>query len=313
MHGQDYVLCAMCPTPQIPAPGCCLTSSRGPIILHCAHRSGMIPIPGVTADRTGSKLPHMLASCPLLTAAGCYPQSPHLVLVTSALNNVTNFKKDIFVIGIDLDESSGSGANSSKQRGVSDGTLAGRLRAELATLLATPLHQRINARFFAGGATQPAAAALAATNGDAAPAPVTDGTARNDVGDGEEAHTDAGDKSGEDVAGQQRRGVDDGATGMVPSAAMRQSVALAEGLVDARVKASASNRKAGSKAKLGTQGRNRGPASLAACQAAALQKAVDSKRRRKAGAGANAKVPTAVVTTRASGGLDALAALSQCG
>jgi hypothetical protein len=171
---------------------------------------------------------------------------------------------------------------------VPDEALALRLRSELSALLATPLHQRVNARFFTGGSAQPVAAALVAAGGPAEQAPAADGKreAPGEHACDRKRRAQDGDVDTEG-SGAPRR---DKATS-VPLSALRESVALAETLVASRSQAAARTQAKGKREGAPASGkRKRGAASLAECRAAALERAVADKRRRKAGAAKTVRV-----------------------
>jgi hypothetical protein len=91
----------------------------------------------------------------------------------------------------------------------------------------------------------------------------------------------------------------------VPMHTMQQSVVLATSLVSAKTAAKTQTGAAAG----GKQERKRRALSMAECQAAALQRAVEAKKRKKVAGGFGGRTATAVVTTRSVGGLDALSAL----
>lgn len=64
--------------------------------------------------------------------------------------------------GVDLEEEPAGHEKGPKVRGMTDAKLAKKLRAELQAMLAQPLRQRINSKFFTGGTSQAVAKSLAA-------------------------------------------------------------------------------------------------------------------------------------------------------
>jgi hypothetical protein len=190
--------------------------------------------------------------------------------------------------GIDLDPTDAKQEKRSKQRGVSDQALAKRLRAELTSLLATPLHQRVNANFFTGGAAQPVAASLSARK------------------------RGKGDARGDDALDRDQQEVD--GANVVSTGAVQQSIALAQSLVDE--KQNSRNQLAQGASKQRSAGKSgkgvKRKATLAECQAEALQQALLRKQQRKAGSKAIRAVAGAGVKgidSRRLGGTNALQAL----
>lgn len=157
-----------------------------------------------------------------------------------------------------------------KHRGVSDKSVAASLRRELASLLAEPLRQGLSKRYVTGGMSREVAAAVSACAGG------NDGAAGRSDGPG-------------------NVGLDwQGAAG-----ALQKSLKAAEEIVASR----------GGAPELESVGaKKRKGVSLAECQAQALRRALEDKRRRKADRGATAKAAGAE-TLRKLGGADALGAV----
>eukprot|EP01025_Chloroclados_australasicus_P014539 TRINITY_DN16814_c0_g1_i2.p2 TRINITY_DN16814_c0_g1~~TRINITY_DN16814_c0_g1_i2.p2 ORF type:complete len:166 (+),score=27.92 TRINITY_DN16814_c0_g1_i2:57-500(+) len=143
-------------------------------------------------------------------------------------------------------------------------------------MLGSPLHQRINANFFTGGMSQHVATAMKTS--DATPADANESGARHEA---------------------------DLPHHVAAPSAMQQSLAVAQQIVDSRGKPQSDH----TETRVGGAGKK--PAgisrSLAASQAAALQKAVAAKRARKAGR--TKRSTGAVIAGRDAYGVDALAAL----
>jgi hypothetical protein len=179
---------------------------------------------------------------------------------------------------LDFDPKDVTRHKEAKQRGVSDKSLAASLRKELASLLSKPLHQRLSRRFVTGGMSQEVAAAIC-------------------------AHATASGVKG----GMPEHGVCwEGAAG-----AMQKSVQAAEEVVAAQAVAHKDKQLRVERAvESGSAGqKKRKSASLVQCQAQALHRALDDKRRRKAGRGFAHRQPACALTLRQSAGADALDAL----
>ena len=174
--------------------------------------------------------------------------------------------------GVDLDEGPSGHEKGPKVRGMSDAKLAKKLRAELQAMLAQPLRQRMNSKFFTGGTSQAVARSLAAAG---------TGTPGADAAGGEEPVD-----TNTQVA-------------VVDAAAMRESVAEAQRVVQRRAPGP---KAAGKKRKLKVM-------TMAQHQAAALQSALVAKRLRKArkAVAGSAQLP------RGEGGQGALAAIRAAG
>lgn len=176
--------------------------------------------------------------------------------------------------GVDLDEGPSGHEKGPKVRGMSDAKLAKKLRAELQAMLAQPLRQRMNSKFFTGGTSQAVARSLAAA-GAAAGAP------------------------GTDAAGGEGAGDTNARVAVVDAAAMRESVAEAQRVVQRRAPG----------AQAGGKKRKHKVMTMAQHQAAALQSALVAKRLRKArkAVAGSAQLP------RGEGGQGALAAIRAAG
>ena len=165
-----------------------------------------------------------------------------------------------------MDDSDARGKEGTKQRGLSDATLAAQLHSELAGLLAVPLHQKMNAKFFTGGTSQQVAASMVAHG---------------------------------DVEG-------------LPAAAMQKSVALATSLVQAKADDQSRNKRKVHDVREGQAGaarKKKKAPTLAETQAAALQRALEARQRKKGAKQGAQRSAAGVVSSRAVHGVDALAAL----
>lgn len=165
---------------------------------------------------------------------------------------------------MELDDATTRPGKASKQRGVADADLARRLRRELDAMLAEPLRQRVNARFFTGGTSQLVAASL--------------------------------------VADERAKGTAGGTEGA--AVAMQDSIALAESVVAKRGASTSAAAGAG----VGGKRKRKAP-SLAQCREQALQRALQAKQRKKAGAQGAVRSAKLAMSARSTTGAEALAQL----
>jgi hypothetical protein len=99
----------------------------------------------------------------------------------SRVEVIQRYQSNDLIAGVDVEETRRlSDSRGPKQQGVTNVILAKSLKAELTSLLAQPLRQRLNSKFFTGGTSQAVARALTAS-ARAATDRVEDGTVGEDA------------------------------------------------------------------------------------------------------------------------------------